>query len=523
MPMNLYAQPDQSATKKILVASAYAGLDIEVPKGSAAASGKFPVLETSQGCVFSSTAIARYISRLSRLSGLYGQNVLEGGMIDSWLEFCTHELEVPLTTLVEFSRGTLPEIADVSACAKEDVEKALTILNNHLLHNTFMVGHQVTLADITVFAALSDGMASVLDDSFRKPFGNLMRWFKFCQAQPEFVSVYGSKPLASAGGGAKAAPAAAKKEAAPKKAAEPKKGAAPKAAGKASPKAAPAKAAGGGDVEKKVLAVGDQIRVLKEKLKADGLSGKKINDHEEVKRLVEQLNALKAEATSAPAAPAPAAAKAKASPKQEAKKEKGGGKKDAKAAEEPKAKTPEEVAEERKKKMKKVVKEGGKRGVEIEGAADMGGLQFFCTSVDEPEGDIELMDLCMTSMNAENKPDEEERKGCSGHIGKMIFSAGVEQLGLVAYLPPDLHGKIDAMEWMQKVVSTFAGEVTKDSTKAYARGIIKGNADKGVFPLKIKEPCITEAISYLKSKGLFPDNDDDSDEMVFGDDDFPSM
>merc|ERR1719264_1858548 len=46
-------------------------------------------------------------------------------------------------------------------------------------------------------------------------------------------------------------------------------------------------------------------------------------------------------------------------------------------------KAPEDPA----KKLKKVIKEGGKRGVEIEGAADMGGLQFFCTSVDEPEGD----------------------------------------------------------------------------------------------------------------------------------------
>merc|ERR1712194_98264 len=34
--------------------------------------------------------------------------------------------------------------------------------------------------------------------------------------------------------------------------------------------------------------------------------------------------------------------------------------------------------EDQKKKLKKVIKEGGKRGVEIEGAADMGGLQFFC-------------------------------------------------------------------------------------------------------------------------------------------------
>ena len=32
-----------------------------------------------------------------------------------------------------------------------------------------------------------------------------------------------------------------------------------------------------------------------------------------------------------------------------------------------------------------VIKEGGKRSVEIEGAADMGGLQFFCTSMDQAQ------------------------------------------------------------------------------------------------------------------------------------------
>jgi len=38
-----------------------------------------------------------------------------------------------------------------------------------------------------------------------------------------------------------------------------------------------------------------------------------------------------------------------------------------------------------------VIKEGGKRGVEIEGAADMGGLQFFCTAVEFPDGDEEML------------------------------------------------------------------------------------------------------------------------------------
>merc|ERR1719291_1619465 len=58
----------------------------------------------------------------------------------------------------------------------------------------------------------------------------------------------------------------------------------------------------------------------------------------------------------------------------------------------------EKPAEDPAKKLKKVIKEGGKRGVEIEGAADMGGLQFFCTSVDEPEGDVELLEKCVGAM-----------------------------------------------------------------------------------------------------------------------------
>merc|ERR1712217_311153 len=84
--------------------------------------------------------------------------------------------------------------------------------------------------------------------------------------------------------------------------------------------------------------------------------------------------------------------------------------------------------------LKKVKKEGGKRGVEIEGAADMGGLQFFCTAVDLPEGDLDLLVESMKAMNAKSDPTEEERKGGSGHIGKMIFSAGTEQLAICAYV-----------------------------------------------------------------------------------------
>merc|ERR1740123_2782608 len=258
-------------------------------------------------------------------------------MIDSWIEFCTHELEVPLCTWVFPVMGVFEDVPEATAVAKEDVKRAMTVLNNHLLHNTFMVGHQITLADITVCCALVDGFKLVLDEQFRKPFGNLMRWFTLCLAQPEFKSVLGEVTLCGSGGGKKGQ--AAKKEAAPKKEAAAKKEAAPKKEGKG---------------------------------KQD---------------------------------------KAKAKPAQE----------EAPPAEE----DPEKA---RKDKLKKVIKEGGKRGVEIEGAADMGGLQFFCTAVQEPEGDLELTVESMKAMNAKSDPTEEERKGGSGHVGKMLFCAGADQL-----------------------------------------------------------------------------------------------
>lgn len=208
----------------------------------------------------------------------------------------------------------------------------------------------------------------------------------------------------------------------------------------------------------------------------------------------------------------------KADKKKEGKANKADNKKGGKGteAEAPKADDPA-------KKLKKVIKEGGKRGVEIEGAADMGGLQFFCTTVDEPEGDLDLALKCVEAMNVESDPTEEERKGGSGRIGKMVFSAGVEQLSIVAYVPEARQGELSCEEWLTKVQSMFPGGKTVAIGKTYCTGFIPTNADAGIFPLKIRESLILEANNFLRKLGLFPeDTGSDDDEYVFGDDDFPS-
>merc|ERR1712205_7456 len=76
----------------------------------------------------------------------------------------------------------------------------------------------------------------------------------------------------------------------------------------------------------------------------------------------------------------------------------------------------------------KVLKEGGKKGVEIEGAADMSGLTCFCTRIQNAKGEVKLLEVAMEGMNAIPDPsDEEERKGCSGKISKIIISESEEK------------------------------------------------------------------------------------------------
>ena len=187
----------------------------------------------------------------------------------------------------------------------------------------------------------------------------------------------------------------------------------------------------------------------------------------------------------------------------------------------------------------KIYKEGGKKGVEIEGASEMGGLDFFCTTLELPDGNIEYLELSMTAMNAEPDPSAEERKGCSGLVGKMIFSAGVQQLAMVGYVP-DLEfnkssDKVDVTAWMEDVCKAVSGEIVKpvaavtsvmpDGSSGKITGkvvsaIVKSDPEKGKFALKDKDSAMAAAFAFLRSKGAFPEDDgDDSDDMIFGDDD----
>jgi len=299
---------------------------------------------------------------------------------------------------------------------------------------------------------------------------------------------------------------------------------APPRRSKVTPEAqAPAPAAGNADVaalEKAVADQGDRIRQLKS---ADPKPDKAALQPE-----IDTLLKLKAELAAAKGEPADGGKKkGKGKGKGgggggkggggggEGGKKKGKGKKD-KA---PKEKSPEELAKEKEKLEKAVKKEGGKTGQDIIGVHEMGGLEFFCTSIITPNGDIELCKMCLEAMNKEVDENSEEKRGGAAPVGKMLFSAGDTQLTVIAKVPEDKKAKIHVGDWMKHVMTQIKGEVV-EGTDDFAIGVVKANKEKGIFPLKIKDDGINFAVMYLREKGCFPEDDDDDDDECFGDDDF---
>jgi len=193
---------------KELIAAEYNGIDIDIPKFemlvdnkkpeflAMSPQGRVPVLETPSGSICESNSIARYIARMRRDTELIGATLFEEALVDQWIEFCSHDLELPATLWFYPVIGYMPFNAATTAKAKVDLEKAFAVLESHLKYRSYLVGNKVTLADITIVSTLLYPMKIVLGADFRAAFPCVMRWFTTCVNQPEFKAVVGTVTLA---------------------------------------------------------------------------------------------------------------------------------------------------------------------------------------------------------------------------------------------------------------------------------------------------------------------------------------
>jgi len=192
---------------KILVAAQYAGAQIEpvhldhkilketdlLKKNP---TGKIPILETETGTLWESNAILRYVAGLNPALNLAGSDNWKQGQVAQWLEWETNELEPPLHQLSVTAYGWLEASNNphLTRAAGEAIH-SLQILDKHLKLNTFLVGNTITIADIAVASLLVNPMKFFFEETHRKQFSSITRWFNTISSQEPFKRVWGKVHL----------------------------------------------------------------------------------------------------------------------------------------------------------------------------------------------------------------------------------------------------------------------------------------------------------------------------------------
>lgn len=159
--------------------------------------GKVPTLETPDGCLFESNAIARYVARMRPDVGLCGNSFYECGQVDQWCDWNNTELVPPASAWLYPLLGYGQYRQNEETQAKAKTAAALKIMDDYLLHHTYLAGERITLADIVLCCTLVSGFKHLFDANYRKGIPNVTRWFMTLINQPEFAKVLGKVELCS--------------------------------------------------------------------------------------------------------------------------------------------------------------------------------------------------------------------------------------------------------------------------------------------------------------------------------------
>jgi len=204
----IYSYPNNPRVAKALIAAKYNDQTVEVAPVNIGVDnkspeflkkfplGKLPAFESADGyCLYESSAIAYYVASAKEGTALLGKDKKELGKIHQFIALADNEFS-PIAAAWLYPIFGYGEGSDaVTAKAKTDALRTLAVLDAHLLHNTFLVGNSVSLADITMVSVLIGFYKAVFEPEYRKNFKNVTRWFLTCINQTQFKTVLGDVVL----------------------------------------------------------------------------------------------------------------------------------------------------------------------------------------------------------------------------------------------------------------------------------------------------------------------------------------
>lgn len=156
-----------------------------------------PLLQEGQFFLSGIYPIAKYLlyKDFSLVTVLHGKDSKEICQVEMWDDFLAYQIWPLYDHTIGQITGKTAKNEEIFRLAVEDLTKILQKLNNHLGLRSFMVGYNVTLADLAVTTALHPFYSLLLDEKTRKNFPNVTRLFLFVSNLSHVTSVLGKARL----------------------------------------------------------------------------------------------------------------------------------------------------------------------------------------------------------------------------------------------------------------------------------------------------------------------------------------
>ncbi|GAB0133355.1 hypothetical protein EsDP_00001767 [Epichloe bromicola] len=152
--------------------------------------GKIPAFVGEDGFALSECiAVAIYVTSQNEKTTLLGKTKQDYASILRWMSFFNSEIITSIVNWLLPLVGKLPYNKKNVDDASKAAEQAIDVVEQHLLHNTFLAGERMTLADLFCAPLLNPGFKYFFDKQWRQQHPNVTRWYDTVVNQPIYTDV----------------------------------------------------------------------------------------------------------------------------------------------------------------------------------------------------------------------------------------------------------------------------------------------------------------------------------------------
>jgi len=151
---------------------------------------KIPTFQGQDGFVLTECiAIAVYFASQNEKTTLLGKTKQDYASILRWMSFANSEVIPAVGQWYQLLAGIQPYNKKHVTDAEAKANKAMKVLDDHFLVNTYFVADRLTLADVFAAFLCVRGFQNFFDKDWRNAHPNVSRWFETVSNQPIFTDV----------------------------------------------------------------------------------------------------------------------------------------------------------------------------------------------------------------------------------------------------------------------------------------------------------------------------------------------